>query len=387
MPQIKILTGDNIELLKSYPDNYFDSIITDSPYGLGKEPKAHEVLFNWISDGYHEVKGNGFMGKKWDAFVPQPIFWKECYRVLKPGGYCLSFFGTRTYDWGVMAMRLAGFEVRDCIQWIYGSGFPKSKATLKPANEPIVVCRKPGPLQLLNIDECRIETDWSVDKNFRENGRTGNIPDTYFKGKDTTKTYHNNPEGRYPGNVIFDEDEAKELDCQTGVLTSGGGRKGESGKRNYLDKSHSNSLSGARSSTGEVFIDPVRGAYTLGKSIDDKGGASRYFYIAKSNPFERSVGCEALMFNNNHPTVKPISLIRHLQRLYTPKGGITLDPFAGSGTAGCASAFEDISEIVLMEREEIYIPIIEARTKYWQDIANREAYIQQLKDSQTQLFA
>ena len=121
-----IITGNNIDSLKNYPDNFFDSIVTDPPYGLGKEPNAEEMLQAWITTGYLEVKGAGFMGKEWDAFVPQPIFWKEVFRVLKHGGHVVSFFGTRTYDWGVMSMRLAGFEVRDCIQWIYGSGFPKS---------------------------------------------------------------------------------------------------------------------------------------------------------------------------------------------------------------------------------------------------------------------
>jgi site-specific DNA-methyltransferase (adenine-specific) len=115
-----IITGNNIDSLKNYPDNFFDSIVTDPPYGLGKEPNAQEMLQAWITTGYLEVKGAGFMGKEWDAFVPQPIFWKEVFRVLKHGGHVVSFFGTRTYDWGVMSMRLAGFEVRDCIQWIYG---------------------------------------------------------------------------------------------------------------------------------------------------------------------------------------------------------------------------------------------------------------------------
>jgi DNA modification methylase len=122
----QVFHGNNLELLKQYPDNYFDAIVTDPPYGLGKEPNAEEMLQAWITSGYLEVKGSGFMGKEWDAFVPQPIFWKEVFRTLKHGGHVVSFFGTRTYDWGVMAMRLAGFEIRDCIQWIYGSGFPKS---------------------------------------------------------------------------------------------------------------------------------------------------------------------------------------------------------------------------------------------------------------------
>ena len=121
-----VISGNNIETLKNYPDNYFDSIVTDPPYGLGKEPNAEEMLRAWIDTGYLAVGGSGFMGKEWDAFVPQPLFWKEIFRVLKHGGHVVSFFGTRTYDWGCMAIRLAGFEIRDCIQWVYGSGFPKS---------------------------------------------------------------------------------------------------------------------------------------------------------------------------------------------------------------------------------------------------------------------
>jgi site-specific DNA-methyltransferase (adenine-specific) len=126
MKQIKLMQGDNILSLKKLPENSIDSIVTDAPYGLGKEQDMNIVLKDWIEKGYSEIKGKGFMQKEWDAFVPQPLFWKEVYRVLKPGGHILCFFGTRTYDIGTMAMRLAGFEIRDQIMWIYGSGFPKS---------------------------------------------------------------------------------------------------------------------------------------------------------------------------------------------------------------------------------------------------------------------
>jgi site-specific DNA-methyltransferase (adenine-specific) len=122
----KIYHGNNLDILRTFPDNSIDSIVTDPPYGLGKEPNALEVLQSWITTGYHEIKGKGFMGKEWDSFVPQPVFWKECLRVLKPGGHLLSFAGTRTYDWVVMGLRIAGFEIRDQIAWVYGSGFPKS---------------------------------------------------------------------------------------------------------------------------------------------------------------------------------------------------------------------------------------------------------------------
>ena len=109
---MKVINGNNIDILKQYPDNHFDAVVTDPPYGLGKEPNAEELMKDWIEKGYHEISGTGFMGKAWDAFVPQPIFWKEVFRVLKPGGHVLAFYGTRTYDWGVMAMRFSGFEVQ-----------------------------------------------------------------------------------------------------------------------------------------------------------------------------------------------------------------------------------------------------------------------------------
>jgi len=107
------------------PDSV-DSIVCDPPYGLSKEPDAAEVLRHWLNGDDYAHTGNGFMGKSWDSFVPGPSVWREAYRVLKPGGYLLAFFGTRTYDLGVMAIRLAGFEIRDEIAWLYGSGFPKS---------------------------------------------------------------------------------------------------------------------------------------------------------------------------------------------------------------------------------------------------------------------
>lgn len=107
------------------PDSV-DSIVCDPPYGLSKEPDAAEVLRHWLNGDDYTHDGNGFMGRSWDSFVPGPAVWRETYRVLKPGGYLLAFFGTRTYDLGVMAIRLAGFEIRDEIAWCYGSGFPKS---------------------------------------------------------------------------------------------------------------------------------------------------------------------------------------------------------------------------------------------------------------------
>jgi DNA modification methylase len=126
MADVKILHGDCREQLKTLPDNSIDSIVTDPPYGLSNEPDMAEVLRHWLNGDDYEHNGKGFMGKSWDSFVPGPSVWRECLRVLKPGGYMLAFFGTRTYDMGVTAIRLAGFQVRDQIAWTFGSGFPKS---------------------------------------------------------------------------------------------------------------------------------------------------------------------------------------------------------------------------------------------------------------------
>ncbi|MFC0183332.1 DNA methyltransferase [Pseudarcicella hirudinis] len=249
----EIKHGDNIEILKYYPNNHFDSIVTDAPYGLGREQDPEKVLKEWLTHGYYEIKGKGFMGKAWDAFVPQPVFWKECIRVLKPGGHLLCFFGTRTYDWGTLAIRLAGFQIRDMITWHYGSGFPKSvncgdgKGTaLKPASEPICVARKPleGTIYqnfkkygigVLNIDNCRIE----------------------FKSEDNIQP---DDLGRFPANVIFDEYTSCILDEQSGILTSG-------------------KPQGIRKASNKIY-----GQYSPGLEITgygDTGGASRFSIVQK----------------------------------------------------------------------------------------------------------
>lgn len=122
----QIHIGDCLETLRTLTDNSVDSIVTDPPYGLSKEPDMAEVLRHWLAGDDYQHKGGGFMGKSWDSFVPGPSVWRECLRVLKPGGHLLAFFGTRTQDMGTLAIRLAGFEIRDSIAWVYGSGFPKS---------------------------------------------------------------------------------------------------------------------------------------------------------------------------------------------------------------------------------------------------------------------
>lgn len=123
----ELFNEDNLDVLRRMPDNSVDAVVTDPPYGLGKEPDALAMLRDWMEHGHHDVKNKkGFMGKTWDNFVPQPAQWKEVYRVLKPGGHVLAFAGTRTQDLMALGLRIAGFEIRDLVAWVYGAGFPKS---------------------------------------------------------------------------------------------------------------------------------------------------------------------------------------------------------------------------------------------------------------------
>ena len=122
----QLLLGDCLDRLRELPDSSVDSIVTDPPYGLSKQPDMMEVLRHWMAGDDYKHKGKGFMGKSWDSFVPGPSVWKECLRVLKPGGHLLCFAGARTQDMMGLAIRLAGFELRENLMWVFGSGFPKS---------------------------------------------------------------------------------------------------------------------------------------------------------------------------------------------------------------------------------------------------------------------
>ena len=311
----KLYLGYCLDIIRAeIEDNSIDTIITDPPYGIS------------------------FMGKKWDYNVPDKKVWEECLRVLKPGGTALIFAGARTQHRMAVEVEDSGFILKDCILWIYGTGFPKGldinkhinrelwegwkSHSLKPAYEPILMAMKPNDgtyaqnvlkwgVSGLNIDGSRIclqehgedkrlggKGDWSSEKMAKN-----------VYGEYSGKRVSSSKKGRFPANIILDEKAARILDLQS------------------------------------------------------KSRTSRFFYVAKSSKKERNIGCDGLEGGNGHPTVKPLELMEYLCILTkTPTGGIVLDPFAGSGTTGIACQNTN-REYILIEKDPRYVKIAKARLK------------------------
>jgi DNA modification methylase len=362
---MQIITGDSLEELKKLDSESIEALITDPPYGLSNvtTKNIQECLTNWLSGEKYEHQSGGFMGKAWDSFVPSPELWKEVYRVMKHGAHGLVFAGSRTQDLMSISLRLAGFEVRDTLMWVYGSGFPKSHniskaidkslgakptvigteirynepsglvnvnqakewngwgTALKPAYEPILLIRKPlkgtvaqNTLDFgcggINIDATRIQ--YSEDENINFNAINRQQADPKDKGwsghvaQVGTEIQMFKEKGRFPANVMIDEHVEHEL-------------------------------------------------------------MKRYFYCSKASKKEREAGLLHLDSRraNTHPTVKPLDLMRYLVKLITPPNGTVLDPFLGSGSTLCAVALEGKKGIGI-EREPEYVEIAKARIKHWQ---------------------
>ena len=488
----KVEHGDCRDIMRTLPDNSVDAIVSDPPYGLS------------------------FMGKEWDHGVPGVEFWTEALRVAKPGAHLVAFGGTRTFHRLAVAIEDAGWEVRDCLSWLYGSGFPKSLAVdkaidkrggyphlaaqigealrmaresrgltvgecdkrfcggttnwswfegrpkgqrapttqtfaaiaaewpevahlaeavaeaerevvgrdtkarstagasalptmggsveykswditapatdaakrwhgwgtaLKPAWEPIILARKPltGTVAAnvtqygtgaINVDGCRIGTD-AVQINRWDDGAKpfgGGAGHAYTPSQST---------GRWPANVLLDEDAAGMLDEQAGER----GAQGKASGPTLIEGSTSHS----RGKFNGVADTPFYG---------DAGGPSRFFYTAKVSRKEREAGLDGMpertkrilnggipsavnsdpigmsgggdrQARNNHPTVKPIALMRWLCRLVTPPNGLVLDPFNGSGSTGCAAVLEGFRYIGC-ELEAEYVEIARRRIAYWE---------------------
>jgi site-specific DNA-methyltransferase (adenine-specific) len=444
--KITLRPGDCMDVLATIAENSIDACVTDPPYHLTSIVKrfggngAAPAQFG--TDGAYARASSGFMGKQWDGgdIAFRAEIWREVYRVLKPGAHLVAFGGTRTYHRMACAIEDAGFEIRDCIQWLYGSGFPKSHdvskgidraagagreviptgtpvkrmipgadqnkagweknngreyvpnesipttdaacqwegwgTALKPACEPIVLARKPLSERTvaanvlrwgtgaINVDGCRVEAEKSTGWN--ELSGTRKIGwDRRFDGKNKMRrpaTYSGENTGwdrpwkhdetalaekqarkdesadkaqslgRWPANVIHDgSDEVvgafPELMSRSTASVDG--------------KPH-----------GTTFGGDKKREDSDGTWYGDTGSAARFFYTAKADSDDR--------IGSKHPTVKPIDLMQYLVRLVTPKGGLVLDPFAGSGTTGEA-AFREGMRAILIEREAEYLKDIERR--------------------------
>jgi site-specific DNA-methyltransferase (adenine-specific) len=329
---ITVINGNSFDVLKKYQDNSFDSVVCDPPYELtsivkrfGKEGSAPAKEG---SDGRFSRLSKGFMGHEWDGTGIQrnPEFWAEVLRVLKPGGHLLAFGGTRTYHRLACAIEDAGFNIRDEISWLYGQGFPKSHeldkeigvgTALKPAHEPICLAQKPISEKTiianykkwgvggLYIDDCRIELNGEVVPINKLENWSG-------FGQEVRPDYEQelNTKGRWPSNLILDEDAAEILNAQSG-----------NHKSNFCPNP-----SDCGGNTWPGTIQTNRGP----RGYDDYGGASRFFYVAKASKKEKQIDGKA------HPTTKPIALLEYLVKLVTPKNGLVLDPFFGSGSTGIA---------------------------------------------------
>lgn len=255
----------------------------------------------------------------------------ECLRVLKPGGYLAAFSSTRTYHRLACGVEDAGLEIRDSLHWIYGSGFPKGNACLKPAHEPIVLARKPArkSAPLPGLDACRVAGEYV---RTTRNTALGVMNDDVWQPK--PGVFESHDAGRWPPNVLLSEEAAAELDRQSGTLTSGA---------NPVRRSSDKFRDAYGEFAGQAECTPHRGA--------DAGGASRFFpvfrYQAKAPASERP----RLDDGTAWPTVKPVALMQWLVRLVTPTGGLVLDPFAGTGTTGQACRLEGF-RCVLAERDE-----------------------------------
>lgn len=426
MTEVDIRHGDCLTALRGLPDNSVDSVVTDPPYGLSntKPQQVAEVLASWVTGDTEAVPAakGGFMGKDWDSFVPPPAVWAECLRVLKPGGHMAVFAGARTQDLMGLSIRLAGFEIRDTLGWIYGSGFPKSMdvskaidkaagaerekvpatggltnyavmnddgwskigqasplmdsldavtsearrwegwgTALKPAIEPIILARKP--------------LDGTVAANVLEHGVGGlNIDASRVSGE---------------GLKASDYDDSRRTAPKfSGILN--GGKDGQFRNRegvvppgrfpaNVLLDEHAakemDKQSGVRRSSGVYEGDGVSrsaephatnfgGNDRPASMYADSGGASRFFpvfkYQAKAPKKERPVIVCEDGTKVQHPTVKPLALLDWLVTLITPPGGLVLDPFAGTGTTLQAARDKGFHAIGI-EQDADYIRLINAR--------------------------
>lgn len=377
-----IINANSLDYLKTLEDNSIDSVVTDPPYGLS------------------------FMGKKWDYDVPSKELWQEVLRVLKPGGHLLSFAGSRTYHRMAVNIEDAGFEIRDQIMWVYGSGFPKSLNIGKAVDK-----LQGNERETVGVSSKGVggTSNTMIGGSFENGGKTfeidkGNSP---YEGWGTALKPAHEP-------IVVARKPISEKSIAENTLKWGTGGINIDGSRVGTEtlKAHSsgkNALMGGITgdNTNGGAITPERTGRFPANFIHDGsdkvvgllGEPSRFFYSPKAGKSERNKGLEEFAtrdsnyrteyrptasdsgdkgqdtpyagtnrsgnVQNHHPTVKPIKLMQYLVKLVTPKDGTVLDPFNGSGTTGIAAKLENFNYIGI-ELDPEYVAISEARIEAWE---------------------
>ena len=364
-PRFTLYVGNSLDVMPTLPPSSVDSIVSDPPYGLS------------------------FMGKEWDHGVPGEAFWREALRVAKPGAHLLAFGGTRTFHRLAVAIEDAGWEIRDCVMWVYGSGFPKSLDVRKAIDKVAGAEREVVGINEAAVRKPKRDTTWTGDV-WGDNGATITAPATpearQWAGWGTALKPAWEPvivarkplEGTVAENVLKYGTGGINVDgCRVGTdggTTKANIRKGETnGERAGMSFGENISFRcdiatiNAGRWPANVIHDGSEEVHNLlpeskdgvavkrnggggtgmfgwGKSTigtpdvgyNGSGSAARFFYCAKASKADRDEGCEG----NHHPTVKPTDLMRYLVRLVTPPGGVVLDPFMGSGSTGRGALLE-----------------------------------------------
>jgi DNA modification methylase len=418
---VTLLHGDCLDVMRELPDNSVHAVCTDPPYDLtaGKKGGTGPASVNLSSPAGRARITVGFMGKSWDGtgIAFRPEVWAQCLRVLKPGGHLLAFGGTRTWHRLACAVEDAGFEVRDSIAWLYGSGFPKSLNVSKAIDKAAGAEREPsGAVTSLACEFVRRGVPCEGHLGETATSQSGltvhalpTAPATddarRWQGWGTAVKPAFEPivvarkplVGTVAQNVLAHGTGALNVDaCRVaGLADRPGTTPPSTGERNSMSgdlprQDYEPNAAGrwpanvVLDDTQAAELDRQSGTLTSGKvlphhrdngklagtlgafagasgreSYGDSGGASRFFptfrYEPKAPTVERPRDGEVA-----HPTVKPLDLMRWLVRLVTPPGGAVLDPFAGSGTTAEACVIEGF-RCVAIEREAAYLPLIVAR--------------------------
>jgi site-specific DNA-methyltransferase (adenine-specific) len=353
--RVTLLAGDCLEILAALPESSVDSVVTDPPYGLQFMGREWDKLWRngteadtaYVERTKGELTSRARNLPDYSASKPEQMqefheAWaRGALRVLRPGGHLVAFSSTRTCHRMVCAIEDAGFEIRDQLAWTFGSGFPKSRnigngwgTALKPAWEPICLARKPligtvaanvleHGVGALNIDGCRIEGAPPSVPQPSFNSPTGNVYG--FQTGEGRNGAMSAAIGRWPANLIHDGSEEVVAAFPESGAPCGSAKKGDS--------------------QGWIAGSPASQAGSNAAYVGDTGSAARFFYTAKADAEDR--------LGSKHPTVKPLDLMQWLVRLVTPKGGMVLDPFSGTGTTGEA-AWREGMRAILIEREPEY---------------------------------